>query len=100
MGMKITQYLIFMFSFFFCLYSVSTFWKTRKREFGILMAHGMSPRHTAVKLSDYNQMAATLGYESETQLADKEVILVPGSVSERAEMAKLGYVQHLHRKLA
>lgn len=43
MGMKISQYLIFIFSFFFLLYSVSSFLKTRKKEFGILMMHGMSP---------------------------------------------------------
>lgn len=43
MGMKISQYLIFIFSFFFLLYSVSSFLKTRKKEFGILMIHGMSP---------------------------------------------------------
>ena len=42
-GMQISQYLIFLFSFFFLLYSVSAFLKTRKKEFGILMIHGMSP---------------------------------------------------------
>ncbi|HDR7713912.1 FtsX-like permease family protein [Bacillus cereus] len=42
-GMQISQYLIFIFSFFFLLYSVSAFLKTRKKEFGILMIHGMSP---------------------------------------------------------
>ncbi|WP_410993494.1 FtsX-like permease family protein [Bacillus cereus] len=42
-GMQISQYLIFIFSFFFLLYSVSSFLKTRKKEFGILMMHGMSP---------------------------------------------------------
>ncbi|OAO89124.1 hypothetical protein AXX17_ATUG04120 [Arabidopsis thaliana] len=43
-GMRISQYAIFIFSFFFCLYSGSVFLQTRKREFGILMMHGMSPR--------------------------------------------------------
>ncbi|MEK4890933.1 ABC transporter permease [Bacillus sp. FSL M7-0996] len=43
MGMQISQYLIFVFSFFFLLYSVSSFLKTRKREFGILIMHGMTP---------------------------------------------------------
>ncbi|MGN4667693.1 FtsX-like permease family protein [Bacillus cereus group sp. MYBK234-1] len=41
-GFQITQGLIFFFSFFFILYSVSAFLKTRKKEFGILMLHGMS----------------------------------------------------------
>ncbi|HGA1022241.1 TPA: FtsX-like permease family protein [Bacillus cereus] len=43
MGMQVSQYLIFIFSFFFLLYSVSAFLKTRKKEFGILMMHGMTP---------------------------------------------------------
>ena len=42
-GMQISQSLIFIFSFFFLLYSVSAFLKTRKKEFGIFMMHGMSP---------------------------------------------------------
>ncbi|KFN02210.1 ABC transporter permease [Bacillus clarus] len=42
MGFRISQGLIFVFSFFFILYSVSSFLKTRKKEFGILMMQGMS----------------------------------------------------------
>ncbi|PEI95049.1 ABC transporter permease [Bacillus pseudomycoides] len=41
-GFKIAQYLIIFFSFFCILYSVSAFLKTRKREFGILILHGMT----------------------------------------------------------
>ncbi|MGE7897940.1 FtsX-like permease family protein, partial [Bacillus paramycoides] len=41
-GLLISQGLIFFFSFFFILYSVSAFLKTRKKDFGILMLHGMS----------------------------------------------------------
>ncbi|WP_068775948.1 FtsX-like permease family protein [Paenibacillus sp. FJAT-26967] len=44
MGMKISQILIFIFSFFFLLYSVSAFLKNRKKEFGLLMVLGMSRR--------------------------------------------------------
>ncbi|UOE59489.1 ABC transporter permease [Priestia filamentosa] len=40
--MKAAEYIIFLFSFFFVLYSMNAFLKTRKREFGILMMHGMS----------------------------------------------------------
>ncbi|PHE85091.1 ABC transporter permease [Bacillus pseudomycoides] len=43
-GFRISQGLIFVFSFFFILYSVSSFLKTRKKEFGILMMQGMSMR--------------------------------------------------------
>ncbi|ACO28706.1 ABC transporter permease [Bacillus cereus] len=41
-GFKIAQYLIIFFSFFFILYSITTFLKARKKEFGILILHGMS----------------------------------------------------------
>ncbi|MED3801713.1 ABC transporter permease [Lysinibacillus xylanilyticus] len=41
-GFEIAQYLIMFFSFFFILYSVNAFLKTRKREFGILLIHGMT----------------------------------------------------------
>ncbi|MBE7103660.1 ABC transporter permease [Bacillus cereus] len=44
LGFTISQGLIFVFSFFFILYSVSSFLKTRKKEFGILMMQGMSMR--------------------------------------------------------
>lgn len=36
------EVLMYVFSFLFVLYSVSTFLKSRKREFGILMMHGMT----------------------------------------------------------
>jgi putative ABC transport system permease protein len=38
------EFIMYFFSFFFVIYSVSTFLKTRKREFGILMMHGMTKR--------------------------------------------------------
>lgn len=43
-AMTSAEYIIFVFSFFFILYSVSAFLKSRKKEFGILMMHGMSKR--------------------------------------------------------
>lgn len=42
MGMTVSQYIVFVFSFFFLLYSVGAFIKARKKEFGILMILGMS----------------------------------------------------------
>lgn len=41
-GMKAAEIIIYIFSFFFVLYSVGSFLKSRKREFGILMMHGMT----------------------------------------------------------
>ncbi|MGX6444665.1 FtsX-like permease family protein [Neobacillus sp. K501] len=40
--MASAEVIMYVFSFLFVLYSVSTFLKTRKREFGILMMHGMT----------------------------------------------------------
>lgn len=42
MGMTVSQYIVFVFSFFFLLYSVGAFIKVRKKEFGILLTLGMS----------------------------------------------------------
>ena len=36
------EFIMYFFSFFFVIYSVGTFLKSRKREFGILMMHGMT----------------------------------------------------------
>ncbi|PFL64924.1 ABC transporter permease [Bacillus cereus] len=41
-GFHLSYYLIFVFSFLFIFYSVSAFLKNRKKEFGLLMLHGMS----------------------------------------------------------
>ncbi|WP_028778152.1 FtsX-like permease family protein [Shimazuella kribbensis] len=40
MGMKTAEYIIFVFSFLFVLFSVSAFLKTRKKEFGLLTILG------------------------------------------------------------
>ncbi|WP_322907025.1 ABC transporter permease [Paenibacillus campi] len=42
-ALSTSKWLIYTFSFFFVLYSMSAFLKTRKREFGLLMLQGMSP---------------------------------------------------------
>ncbi|MCU6710968.1 ABC transporter permease [Paenibacillus sp. J5C_2022] len=44
MGLKVSQYFIFLFSFLFLLYSSAAFLKVRKKEFGILAILGMSER--------------------------------------------------------
>ncbi|PFL54744.1 FtsX-like permease family protein [Bacillus cereus] len=41
-GFQLSYYLIYVFSFLFIFYSVSAFLKNRKKEFGLLMLHGMS----------------------------------------------------------
>lgn len=41
-GMKVSSSIIFVFSFFFILYSMSSFLQSRKKELGLLMMQGMS----------------------------------------------------------
>lgn len=43
-GMTISAGIIYVFSFFFILYSMSSFLQSRKKEFGLLMIQGMSIR--------------------------------------------------------
>ncbi|WP_368659414.1 ABC transporter permease [Metabacillus halosaccharovorans] len=43
-GMYIAAGIIYVFSFFFIMYSMSSFLNTRKKEFGLLMMQGMSVR--------------------------------------------------------
>ncbi|MFP5115859.1 FtsX-like permease family protein [Bacillaceae bacterium C204] len=42
--MTAAEVIMYVFSFLFVLYSVSTFLKSRKREFGILLMHGMTKK--------------------------------------------------------
>lgn len=42
LGMRFAESIIYVFSFFFVLYSMSTFLKSRKKEFGIFVIHGTS----------------------------------------------------------
>lgn len=43
-GMLVAGWIIYIFSFFFILYSMSSFLQSRKREFGLFMIQGMSSR--------------------------------------------------------
>ncbi|SFD99568.1 putative ABC transport system permease protein [Lentibacillus persicus] len=43
-GMAVAGGIIYVFSFFFVLYSMSSFLQSRKKEFGLLMMQGMSPK--------------------------------------------------------
>ncbi|WP_165861102.1 FtsX-like permease family protein [Paenibacillus paeoniae] len=44
MGLRVSQYFIFIFSFLFLLYSTGAFLKARKKEFGILLVLGMTEK--------------------------------------------------------
>ena len=41
-GLSVAGGIIYVFSFFFVLYSMSAFLRSRKKEFGVLLVHGMS----------------------------------------------------------
>ncbi|MBO0962280.1 ABC transporter permease [Neobacillus sp. MM2021_6] len=63
-GMNISAGIIYVFSFFFVLYSMSTFLSTRKKEFGLLMMQGMSVRQIRLMVFMENMVIgffATLG---------------------------------------
>ncbi|SFA81148.1 putative ABC transport system permease protein [Lentibacillus halodurans] len=63
-GMAIAGGIIYVFSFFFVLYSMSSFLQSRKREFGLLMMHGMTTRQIRLMIFMENMLIgffATLG---------------------------------------
>lgn len=63
-GMNIAAGIIYVFSFFFILYSMSSFLNTRKKEFGLLMMQGMSVRQIRLMVFMENMLIgsfATLG---------------------------------------
>lgn len=43
-GMHVSQVIIYAFALFFVLYSMNVFLQSRKKEFGVLLIQGMSPR--------------------------------------------------------
>ncbi|WP_025682141.1 FtsX-like permease family protein [Paenibacillus maysiensis] len=53
-AMTVAEYIVYVFSIFFVFYSVSAFLKSRKREFGVLIMHGMT----------YNQLRRIVFIES------------------------------------
>ncbi|WP_075980785.1 ABC transporter permease [Bacillus massilinigeriensis] len=63
-GMNISAGIIYVFSFFFILYSMSSFLQSRKKEFGLLMIQGMSMKQIRLMVFLENMLIgffATLG---------------------------------------
>lgn len=63
-GMNISAGIIYVFSFFFVLYSMSSFLQSRKREFGLLMIQGMSMKQIRLMVFLENMLIglfATIG---------------------------------------
>ncbi|ARC61092.1 FtsX-like permease family protein [Bacillus licheniformis] len=63
-GLLVAGSIIFVFSFFFVLYSMSSFLQSRKKEFGVLMIQGMSMRQIRMMVFLENMLIgffATIG---------------------------------------
>ncbi|MBM7603118.1 putative ABC transport system permease protein [Metabacillus crassostreae] len=63
-GMNISAWIIYVFSFFFILYSMSSFLQSRKKEFGLLMLQGMTSKQIRLMVFLENMLIgffATLG---------------------------------------
>ncbi|WP_019910243.1 FtsX-like permease family protein [Paenibacillus sp. HW567] len=62
-ALSVSKWLIYVFSFFFVLYSMSAFLQSRKKEFGLMMMQGMTTRQLRLMIFMENMMiglAATL----------------------------------------
>ncbi|WP_169837723.1 ABC transporter permease [Salipaludibacillus agaradhaerens] len=55
-GMKVAEWIIYLFSIFFVLYSVRAFMRTRKKEFGVLLIMGISQRQLNLLLTTENMI--------------------------------------------
>lgn len=63
-GMNVSSLIIFVFSFFYVLYSMDIFLQSRKKEFGLLLIQGMSPKQLRKMVFGENTLVgfvATIG---------------------------------------
>lgn len=83
LGMGVAGGLIYVFSFFFVMYSMSAFLQSRKKEFGILMIHGMSTRQIRSMVFLENLLIGVLATVSGIALGllfSKAVLLIAENV--------------------
>lgn len=82
-GMNIAGGIIYVFSFFYILYSMSSFLNTRKKEFGLLMIQGMSVRQIRLMVFMENMLIgffATLGGILLGLIFSKGILLIAENV--------------------
>ncbi|MEY8748357.1 ABC transporter permease [Bacillales bacterium AN1005] len=82
-GMNIAGGIIYVFSFFFILYSMSSFLATRKKELGLLMMQGMSVRQVRLMIFLENMVIgffATLGGIILGLIFSKVILLIAENV--------------------
>ena len=60
LGMSVAGGIIYVFSFFFVLYSMSSFLQSRKKDFGVLMIQGMSTRQIRLMVFMENMLIGLL----------------------------------------
>ncbi|MCM3762972.1 ABC transporter permease [Alkalihalobacillus oceani] len=78
-GMNISAGIIYVFSFFFILYSMSSFLQSRKKEFGLLMLQGMAVRQIRMMVFLENMLIgffATIGGVGLGLVFAKAILLV------------------------
>jgi len=82
-GMGVAGGIIYVFSFFFVLYSMSSFLQSRKKEFGLLMMQGMSSRQIRMMVFMENMLIgfiATIGGILLGLIFSKAILLVAENV--------------------
>lgn len=82
-GMYVSGGIIFVFSFFFILYSMSSFLQSRKKEFGVLMIQGMSMRQIRMMVFMENMLIgffATIGGIAVGMIFAKLILLTAENV--------------------
>jgi putative ABC transport system permease protein len=82
-GLTVAAGIIYVFSFFFVLYSMGSFIQSRKREFGILMIQGMSTRQIRSMVFLENMLIgffATLGGIALGLVFSKVILLIAENV--------------------
>jgi putative ABC transport system permease protein len=83
LGLTVAAGIIYVFSFFFVLYSMGSFIQSRKREFGILMIQGMSTRQIRSMVFLENMLIgffATLGGIALGLVFSKLILLIAENV--------------------
>ncbi|WP_066190486.1 ABC transporter permease [Gracilibacillus timonensis] len=82
-GMNVASGIIYVFSFFFVLYSMSSFLQSRKKEFGLLMMQGMSMRQIRLMVFLENMLigfVATIGGIGGGLVFAKAILLIAENV--------------------
>jgi putative ABC transport system permease protein len=87
-GMHFAEAIIYVFSFFFVLYSMGAFLKSRKKEFGLMMMHGMTDLQLRLMVFIENMLIgffATIGGIGIGLVMEKLILLLAENLLELEE---------------